>query len=316
MRLSQIISFPSLFQLRETAHSQATVDGICAEGIDLAKWSDLPVIPAAELRDAGHEVPEDTWVVGGDGHSRAAAARLLAKTGRLPEQWKAGDDWEIPCKVVTLADAQRLMLANLCRDDLTPGAEARGFELMKSRGMDEATIAVHSHKSEDYVRRMMKLNTLCSTIRERIGKSSDAGGIDKTCAMVLADEFKRHNIGVQQQQELYTKVLAHSELTPNFIRGLLKKVGPAMKQRAEENALFALPPSIKNAVKDAQGRAKELKRVLAIVSSFVNIADSTVLDSMPELRSAIKAHGPAAISQLQYEADADAASIGKMVMVS
>lgn len=317
MKLSQIIAIPSLLQLRETHYSESTVKGILAEGIDLAKWSDIPVVSTNEIPGAGTDIiPADVYAVGGDGNSRFAAVKALAAAGRLPEVWRDGDDFDIPVKVVSWEDCERLMLANLCREDLSPAAEARGFEMMKARGLSEETIAVRSHKSGDYVRRMMKLNGLAACIRERIGKPSDAGGIDKTCALVLADEFRKYEIGVAQQQELYNKVLAHSDLTPNFIRGFLKKIAPNLKARADENALFILPPSIESAVKETQNRAKELRKILSVLTALINTVDSEVFGSMPELRAAIKTHGPGAVTQLAYEADSDAAVIGKMVLVA
>lgn len=319
MLLSKISAKPSLFQLRETAFSQSVVDGIVAEGIDLAKWNDLLIVPLAEIVAAGNLASDEDreFIIAGDSHSRFAAVKALASAGRLPDAWRAGDDWEIPCKLVTWSDCDRLMLANLCRDDLSPAAEAKGFQIMRARGLDDETIAVRSHKKPEYVRRMLKLNSLAACIRERVGKPADAGGISKDCAIVLATEFENHSVKVQQQQELWNRVLAHAELTPGIIRGIMKKIGPAMKKTSDgDGALFLLPPSVEQAVKDVQSRAKELRRILTAISTLVNSADSEAFESLAEIRACIKSHGPAAVNQLQYEVDSDAASIGKLCLVS
>lgn len=311
MKLSLITSRPDLFQLREARYSTATVEGIIAEGIDLAKWSDLPIV-------SGNEVPgaaAGTWIVAGDGHSRHAALQRLAVSGQLPAEWKSGDDWEIPCKMVSYQDTERLMLANLCREDLTPAAEARGFQLMRDRGLTDETIATRSHKKPDYIKRMLRLNTLAECIKERIGKPGDAGGISKDCAMVLAVEFDNYGIKPQQQQEIYNKVLAHSELTPGFIRGLLKKLGPAMKS-STENALFAIPATVEGAVKTVQDKARAIKRAAAALATLMALADDGILDSCQELLNVVQKHGQAAIDQFKYEADADAAVIGKLCLAA
>jgi ParB-like chromosome segregation protein Spo0J len=171
--------------------------GIVAEGIDLAKFDALPVVSAGRGR----------WCVGGDGHSVFEALRRLARDGRLPEAWKRGKGWDVPVRMVSPEEAQRLAwTANLSRDNFSAVEEAKGFRAMVEAGMGEEEMARVVQRSDVYVRKTLALNVLCRDIRDAVGLAPDAGGIDKYMSQAMAEKFDQYRIGDQQQQELWHRV--------------------------------------------------------------------------------------------------------------
>jgi hypothetical protein len=308
MLLSRITTDHSRFQFRSKPYSETTVAGIVTEGIDLAKFDAIPIL----MRDGAA-------VVGGDGHSRFEAIRQLAAQGRLPDAWRAGDEWDIPIRDVDAAEAKRLSwTANLSRDAYAPMEEARVYKAMMSDGLGIADIAKLAHKDPVTIRRTLSLNMLAACIQERIGKPADAGGIGKDMAATMAELFARYNIGAPQQQEFFNQYFAHGELTPTYVRSIVRNIAAQMANMASgsESMLFAPRQSVREAAKEMAARAKFLEKAERSLSGLLCCLDSGVLDAFPQLKSLLSRDGQAMLAQIQYEADADGSSVGKLAMVA
>jgi len=308
MLLSRITVDPERFQFRAKPWSATTVEAILAEGLDVSKFDPVAVIIAG-----------DVCTVAGDGHSRIQACRLLAAQDRLPAAWRAGGDWEIPTREVSEAEARKLSYtANLSRDDFAPMEESRVYTAMLADGMTADGIALLAHKSPTYVRRMMSLNTLAACIRERVGKPADAGGIDKSMAQTMAELFVRYKVDVAQQQEFFNEFFAHGELTPTFVRNIVRNLALQMQRSGggSESMLFAARPSVRQAAKEMAERAKYLERAKRGLDLLLGCGESGVLDLIPELKALLNRSGDSMLAQLQYEADADGAAVGRMALAS
>jgi hypothetical protein len=310
MLLSRLIVDPSRFQFRESAFSETTVAGICAEGINLAKFDPLPILPAAG----------DRYCVAGDGHSRFEAVRRLAELNQLPAAWIVpGGDWEIPAREVNESEAKKLSwTANLSRDNFTPTEEARVYKSMRDDGgMSIAEIAKWAHRDDTTVRRTLLINDLAGCIRACIGKPADAGGIAKDLAVTMAELFNRYGIAPQQQAELWHRVFAHSELTPGFIRGVLTRIGGSLAARTGgDGVLFSIPANVEHVVKEMKDRAQELRRIERALTAMMGCKDSEAMASLPALKALLDAQGESMLAQIKYEADADGCVIGQMVLVA
>ena len=304
MLLSQITVDPKRFQLRDKPFSENTVNGILREGLDVARFDPLPLLPTAE---------GVLYVVAGDGHSRYEAIRRLAETAALPDAWAVGDDWDVPSKIVTDEQASRLRYANLQRDNFTATEEARIFQQMLSEGLSISDAAERAHRSIDYVKQMLPLNGLAECIKGAIGRSADGGGIDKGIAIAMAERFQRHGIEKAQQQELYLKVFAHSPLSVEFVRAAIDEIAPRIKETVTQGVLFAVPASVTAAVKDMKDRARRLAKVTRAVRALVSEAGSDVLNGLPELQQLLQVDGERMLGQLEYEVASDGQVIGQLV---
>lgn len=306
MLLSQITTDPKRFQFRRAAYSEATVNGIMAEGFIPAKFGTIPIIADGE----------GVYVVAGDGHSRYEVIRRLAEKALLPDTWAVGDDWEIPTELVTPDQIASLKLANLGRNNLDPMEEAAAFKSLVDEGMSVEDIALRAHKDPTTIKKTILLTSLAACIQAMVGKAADAGGINKETAIILAEQFARYQIGVQQQQELYQHVLAHSNLTPNFVRSLIGKIGDAMtKRQGGADMLFAIPPSIQQTISKLQEESRETLKILTSLKALMKYADSGVLDRIPGIKAMLTEHGATSIQQLEYEANIDGTIVADLCLV-
>jgi hypothetical protein len=315
MRFARITVDPASFQKRDNPYSIATVEAIVAEGIVLAKFDPLPLIaPPKGAYDA-------IYVVGGDGHSRYEALRRLAEAGRLPEEWRVptphGDEWDIPHKIVTPAEAKDLAwCGNLRGTSFTPVEEAKVFQEMLEAGIAIDKVATMTHKSEHYIKKSLPLNCLCRDIRAVVGANPDAGGIEKHVAQAMAERFLRFGIGPQVQAELFHKVLKHADLTKAFVEKFLDRVGEqlAEKSKLDDGFLFEIPSTIEAAVKGLKGRAENQRRVERGLAWLLQAQkESTVLAAFPELNALLADQGVAWLRSIKEQTEADATVLGVLV---
>jgi ParB-like chromosome segregation protein Spo0J len=304
MLLSRIKTDPQRFQFRDAPFSEQTVQGIIAEGINLAKFDPIPVLLVSQ-----------TYIVAGDGHSRYEAVRRLAAEGRLPRLWMSGAfEWDVPVREVSATEARLLSwTANLSRDDFSPCEEAKVFQAMLESGMSMEVVAQAAHRSSGYVRTALPLNVLCHDIRVMVGKPHDAGGIDKYSAFALAERFQRYQIAQVQQQELWHKCLKLVSLTPKFVRAFLDKIAGSLGSGREAGMLFDLPASMEVAVQDFKDRARQLRRAQLGIEYLMVCVDSGVLDDYPELRDIVKTDGSRILAGIKSRVFDDAAVLGELV---
>jgi len=303
MRLSQLRADPARFQRRDTPWSAQTVSAIVREGVDLAKFDPLPVLPAG-----------DGYVIAGDGHSRFEAIQRLRGESRLPAAWRTGEDFDVPCKVVSATEATRLAwTANLSRDNLRPCV----FQEMLDSGLSVEEVARETHRQPYDVRKMLPLNGLADCIRRMVGLSQDAGGLDKETACVLAERFERHQIGKGQQQELYHKVLKQADLTPNFVRALLDRIGRQLAAKSSDGLLFEIPAAAGHVMALLRGRAEYARRAERGLSALLQCArDSTVLDEFPELKELLASRGAEILEQLKQQTVSEGALVGALCVAA
>jgi ParB-like chromosome segregation protein Spo0J len=306
MLLSQLITDPNRFQFRETPFSERTVAAIVAEGIDLAKFDAIPILPAAE----------NEYCVAGDGHSRYEAIRRLHLTGNLPEQWVVDaqrDEWDIPCRIVTDAEARTLSwTANLSRDDFTPCEQARVFQAMLDSGMSMEQVCKASHRSASYVKQSLPLNGLCRDIRLAMNLSPDAGGIDAYLGKLLAAKFQQYGVLPAQQQELWHRIFKHASLTTRFVRELMDRIGPPVAKRAKDGLLFELPANIEQVVTDLKDRAQLVRRAERGLSWLLGCKDSGILDDCPDLKSFLDRDGLRFLRGIQAKVAGDAEILSEL----
>lgn len=311
MNLNTLRAEPSRYQVRELPWSVDTVAAIVGEGIDLAKFDKIPVVDSLA---AGFSIPG--YVVAGDGHSRFEAINRLASIGRLPEAWRIptahGDEWDIPCKEVSPAEALHLArTANLSRKSLTPCEEARVFQEMLDAGYHIEKVATLCHKSSaSYIRKMLPLNGLARDIRIMIGVNPDAGGIDKHIAQTLAERFAYYGIGVQIQQELWQKAMKHADLTVRFVRTFIDKIGISLQARSktEDGFLFEIPPQVSSVIQDMKGRADNQRRVQRGLAWLLQVQREgpDVLADFPELDTVLRANGAKWLGKAKEMTESDA----------
>jgi ParB-like chromosome segregation protein Spo0J len=301
MLLSKITTRPELYQNRAAAFSESTVAGIVAEGLDLAKFDPIPVLARSGC-------------VGGDGHSRLEAIRRLAKAGRLPKSWQRGRDFDVPTKPVSEAEARRLAwTANLSRDGFTPGEEAKVYQSMLDGGLTAKEAGELAHKSEAHVSRMLILNTLCRDIRECVGASPAAGGIDILTGQVLANGFARYGVEPQQQQQLWHCVLKHALLNFQSAKRFIDRIGSRLAEKSSDGMLFAMPANAVAVVAEAKARgqaARTAKTGLALLLSARKLGG---LDSQPELAMWLDDNGQTVLEDLSARVTEDADVLADLV---
>jgi hypothetical protein len=194
--------------------------------------------------------------------------------------------------------------------------EARVYQAMLDDGMEMDEVAQLTHKNPAKVKRSLPLLALCRTIRDQIGKSPDAGGLDVHVAEVMAERFGRYGIDHTHQQELYNKVFAHSDLTVNFVRSFLDTVGPALKASSEQGFLFAVPASVTEVVKDQENMGQELRRARRGLAWLMQCLPSGVLDThAPELAGLLKRDGDALLEKIKDADTAHGEMLGKLVLI-
>jgi ParB-like chromosome segregation protein Spo0J len=306
MLLGQITVDPSRFQFRDTAYSQRTVSAIVGEGINLAKFDAIPVIRAGRNR----------FIVAGDGHSRYEAIRQLAGSGRLPRQWKVKGGrrgWDVPCRIVTEAEARTLSwTANLSRDDFSASEEAKVFQAMLDEVKDIEVVARLVHKSVGYIQKTLPLNCLCRDIRIMIGKPEDAGGVDKYIAQAMAERFQRYGIDIGQQQQLWHRVFKNCSLTSRFVREVLDRIGQAAAVKGGDGVLFALPANVETIVADFKDRANQVRRAERGLGWLLGVKDCGILDDLPELKALLDRRGQSMLACVRAKVTADADLIGQL----
>lgn len=314
MLLNQIIANHDKYQKRDTKVSSKTVEAILKEGINLAKFQPIPLFP----------IGRGSWCVAGDGHSRfEAILQLLAQGKKLPKAWAKGKDWDIPHLEVTQKDAELLALtANLSRDNFTPAEEAKVFQEMLDRGMSLEEVAKHAHKGTGYVQNLLPLNFLIREIKDAIGRSPDSGGIDKHIASVMGSSFKKHDIGPQQQQEIWHKVFCKADLTANFVRKFLERIAPVMKEKQTQGVLFEIPPSVAGVLDDMNKRSQNLRRfqrglawlLQALAESGESLVDLERVAAVMELRNFLEGAGERALEAIKNATEADAGVLSNIVL--
>jgi hypothetical protein len=303
MLLSLISTDLARFQFRDTPFSARTVASIVEEGLDLAKLDPIPLIRSGKIR----------FIVAGDGHSRFEAISQLAAQGRLPAQWKTGNDWDIPCRVITEAEAKTLSwTANLSRDDFTPCEQAKVFQAMLDSGMSIKQIATEAHRSVGFIQQTIPLNALCRDLRDAMALSPDAGGIDAYIGKLLGSKFQQYGITVGQQQELWHKVLKHADLTAGFVRSLLDRIGQQLAGRETQDVLFAMPASVTAVVADLRDRAQVMRRADVGMNHLIFCEKHGVWDQFPDLKKIITEQGDAIRKAISAQVDDDASLIARM----
>jgi hypothetical protein len=307
MLLSRIRTCPQKFQKRDTPYSVATVEAIVKEGIKLAKFDPLPLV----------DQNDGTFVVGGDGHSRAEAISRLHRAMKLPAQWRAGDDYEIPHKLVDLDEAMKLAwTANMAKKSFEAVEEAKVFAEMLASGMDMERVANECHVSTSYVKDALPLNCLCLAIRERVGKNPDAAGIEPFVAKAMAGRFARYKIGVQQQGELWHKVLKNADLTKDFVVKLLDRIGNDLAAKESTGMLFEIPASVTQVMALMKGRADNQRRIergLAWLLQVMEAAPDVLNELCPEISAILTTKGAGMLRSVKAQAAADAELVGKCI---
>lgn len=289
----------------------ATVEAIVAEGINLAKYDPIPVLSRCPFTQGGG------WLVAGDGHSRFEAIRRLAAADRLPSEWRRYTGWQIPCKLVTAEQAQTLKWsANLSRDQLTACEEAGVYAEMLATGLSIDEVATIVHRRPSDVRKMLPLNGLADCIRRMVGLSQDAGGLDKETACAMAERFEYYKIDKGQQQELWTKALAHAELTPAFVRAFVNAVGAEVsKAGGGEGMLFELPTAVTHVMGLLKGRAENLRRLERALSGLLAVrrdAPGLIEDLMPELSDVLVKHGSGYLAAVKEQSASEGSLVGRL----
>lgn len=303
MLLHLIHADPSRFQFRDRPWSESTVAAIVAEGIDLAKFDPIPVVRSGPVR----------FVVAGDGHSRFEAIRRLAETGRLPQVWRIRDGWDVPCRVVTEAEARTLAwTANLSRDDFTPCEEAKVFQSMLEAGRTVDQVATAAHRSVSYVRGSLPLNGLCRDIREAMTLSPDAGGVDAYLGKLLAAKFAQYGIEVGQQQQLWHRIFKHASLTARFVREIMDRIGPPAAVRSRTGMLFELPANIESVVADLKDRAQHVRRAERGLSWLIGCVDTGILDGFPDLKRLLVQDGDRMLDEVKGRVAGDAGILAEL----
>ena len=325
MLLSRITVDPDKYQKRDTPFSPATVEAIVGEGIVLSKFDPLPLMPHAD--------DPDLYVVGGDGHSRYEAVCRLRAAGRLPAAWDAGRtdsadargwdrDWDVPDKAVDAAEARMLAwTGNLKGTGFTPCEEARVFQEMLDAPMGIDRVALLTHRTEHYIRKSLPLLGLCRDIRAMVGRSPDAGGVDKFIAQTMAERFGRYGIGPQQQQELWHRVLKHADLSQKFVAALIDQVGKDLAAKSggpDEGFLFQIPAGVEHVMRAMRGRADNQRRVQRGLAWLMQAdRESNVLaQAFPELKKLLDASGAEMLDRANRLTEQDATVIGALVTAS
>ena len=303
MLLSKINVDAKRYQFRFAPYSLKTVEGICAEGVDPAKFDPIPLI-----RRGGR------YVVGGDGHSRYEAVRRLAKDepAKLPKRWRRGRDVDVPHRLVDDDEAQRLAwTANMIHHTFNPCEEARVFQAMIDAGRDVGDVAKLCQRRPAHVSKLLPLNGLCRDIRDAVGGDPEAGGIDFATACVLAVGFQRHEIEPQRQQEIWHGALKHAMLNFQSARKFIEAVGPKMKGR--QGALFVLPKNAAAAMEEARQEASAARSASIGVSLLLKAAERGGLKGVPDLARWIRVHGQSAYDRLRKRVTADADVVAGML---
>lgn len=294
MRLSLIDVDVSRYQLRDTAYSEQTVDGIVS-GFDSVRFGTLPLVAS---NVAGR------FIVAGDGHSRLEACKRLAVSGLLPSDWSIGGDWDIPSDVVDGDAAGRLRFANLSRSNLSACEEAKAFALLRAEGHSIAEIAKLTHRKEGYIASAMPLNGLCKAIRAMVGHPV---GISVEAAKALAERFQKYGIGTMRQQELWNKVFAHVDATPSLVRAVMDKIGRAGEGVEEQGMMFAMPESTTSILKRVKDDMERLRRCRRNLAALVNDKDALV--AFPELHHALVVHGDDALKAIDAVVDGEGSAL-------
>lgn len=259
MKLSRLYADPARFQKRGSEASDQTVRGIVAEGIVEAKMGIIPIL----------EQPDGRYVIAGAGHSRFKAISTLAAQDRLPPGWREDGEWGIPDRFLEPVDDKtaRLMARteNFNRDNFTPIEEARIFrDWLNENGGDWAEVEKHTHRKRNYIKETMLLVELCGDIQDAVALDPAAGGIDKHVATALAEEFKRYRVDHDTQRDLWHKLLKHADLTPQFIRGMLKGLfNEAAKRGGSEQGFlpgFSLASNVTQVMKGMKDQAQKIRQ--------------------------------------------------------
>jgi hypothetical protein len=297
MLLSKITVDPARFQFRDHPYSEKTVNAIVSEGINLAKFDPIPVLPLAGGKAC----------VAGDGHSRYEAIRRLIAARKMPAAWKAGKDWNIPTRAVDLDEAQRLgWTANLSRDNFTPCEEAKVFKSMLDAGISLKDVAAAAHKGEVYVTKMLLLNTLCHDIRVMVGAAPEVGGIDKLTAQVLASGFERYGVNHSTQQQLWHCFLKCATLNFQSAKKLIDRIGGRLAEKSADGMLFAMPANVATVLQEARERGSACRSAKMGLSLLAKAMEAGGLEDYPDLAAWMTQHGQAAIDALSERVTEDA----------
>jgi len=299
-RLAEIGVDPQRFQFRDEPWAKDTVDAIVADGIDLARFDPIPVI-----------CESGRIIVAGDGHSRLEAIRRLATEGRLPAIWRAGRDWEIPTREVEPGDALRLAyVANMSRSPFTACEEAKIFQRRLDAGEPVADIARSSHVSPGYITKRLRLNCLCRTIRDAVGKS---WGIDTDKAIVLAEACERFQLEHPVQQQLWHRVIQHGNWTPHSLGLFLKRFGSTIQRGGEESILFnGMPANVEAAVVELSNASRTKREAYRMLVRLMRYRDGLrgVADDLMHL---LEARGDQFVEALKDAQEEDAAAMSGLM---
>lgn len=293
MLLEKIGTNVARYQLRGDPFSAKTVEGIVAEGIDLAKFDAIPIV-----KEAGR------WVVGGDGHSRLEAIRRLAALKLLPKAWRSGDTWDIPTREVKPSEASRLAkAANLSRSQFTAIEEARIFQRRLDDGESIDAIAESSHKSTVYVSKALALCDLCQDIAQMVEHpgGAEAGGIDRLTAQVLANGFKRYGITRDQQRDLWHQAMKLAGLNFQSAKRFIDTIGKQLGDRRDEpttGLMFDLPVNVGAILSQAKQRVGGYRKARTGVAMLMSALHDGALDHLPELVQWLRDNGDHQVDEL------------------
>ena len=292
--LAHILTRPEKYQFRDEPFSLQTVQGMLATGIDAAQFDPIPVIP-------GDESP--FYIVAGDGHSRLEAVRRAARDDALPQEWRRGEEWWVPVRVVEEHDALLIAHeANMARTPFKPCEEARVFQARLDAGDSVEYIAKRTWTSYTHVVGRVRLLSLCREIQRAV---DEPWGINVTLATVLAQRFQEAGVDHATQQQLWREVISQGEWTKRTLGMALDTLLPMMRRKHEAGMLFELGPNVGRVVRDATALTHGRRRVKAAMERLLRAQADGTLEQLPgfePLHEVVALHGEAYLTMLE-EAD-------------
>ncbi|CAN0527264.1 unnamed protein product, partial [Scytosiphon promiscuus] len=144
-----------------------------------------------------------------------AGGRRLKAIGELIAEKELPQDYEVPCLVQEedgpIAEAS--LSENTCREDMHPVDQYEAYtQLHKHHGLTIKDLAIHFAKSQNDIRKILKLGAVAEELREefRAGKIE----LDAMMAFAVVDDPVR-------QVEAYKALSANQGLYPHNIRSML-----------------------------------------------------------------------------------------------
>ena len=190
------------------------------------------------------------------GRRRLLALRMLAKEGKI------GDDFAVPCRIVTSdADASEISLAeNVVRVSMHPADQFEAFRTVIDNGATVADVAARFGVSEDIVEKRLKLGRLSPAILKAYrGEDID---LEQAQAFAVIDDRAA-------QERVYRELSPH-QLRPNLIRrALTEGEVPATDKRVRFVGVDAY-----------RGAGGTLRRDLFADEEGVYLQDAALLDKL------------------------------------